>query len=129
MSAIGGGELTKEEAIKLKIYGLVLIGIIIIFLILKVYQIRRKTVSLKMNSVIIKIVAIISSVLMFMLTWFLSSMLIALVWSYSRKGVTIGPLTVSIAEFVASILSSLVAVNTYKASLNAKTGRFYKNKK
>ena len=76
-----------------------------------------------------KFVALLSSIFMFIVTWFLSSMLIAFVWSYSRKETTIGSLTTNIAGLIGLIIASLVATQTFRASLNSNTGRLYRKKK
>lgn len=76
-----------------------------------------------------KFVALLSSIFMFVLTWFLSSMLIAIVWPYSRNEIAIGSLTTNIAGLIGLILAGLVATQTFRASLNSKTGRLYKKKK
>ena len=75
-----------------------------------------------------KIVALLSSIFMFVVTWFISSMLIALVWVYSRTEISIGSLTTNIASFLALIIAGLVAIHTFRASLNSKTGKLYKKK-
>ena len=76
-----------------------------------------------------KTVAVLSSIFMFVVTWFLSSMLIAVVWSYSRKEITIGSLTTNIASFIGLIIAGLVATQTFRASLNSKTGKLYRKNK
>jgi uncharacterized protein YacL len=76
-----------------------------------------------------KIVALLSSIFMFVVTWFISSLLIALVWSYSRTEITIGSLTTNIAGLIGLIIAGLVATHTFRASLNAKTGKLYKKKR
>lgn len=74
------------------------------------------------------IVGLLSSIFMFVFTWFLSGMLIVLVLPFSRKEIVIGSLTTNIAGLIALIIAGLVATQTYRASLNAKTGRLYKKK-
>lgn len=76
-----------------------------------------------------KVVALLSSIFMFVVTWFLSSMLIAILWSYSRKEITIGSLTINIAGFIGLTIAGLVATQTFRASLNSKTGRLFRKKK
>lgn len=75
-----------------------------------------------------KIVALLSSVFMFVVTWFISSMLIALVWSYSRTEITIGFLTANLAVLLSLIIAVLVAIQTFRASLHSKTGKLYRKK-
>ena len=75
------------------------------------------------------IVALLSSIFMFVVTWFISSMIIAMVWSYSRTEITIGFLTTNIAGLLSLIIASLVARQTFRASLHAKTGKLYKKDK
>ena len=74
-------------------------------------------------------VAIVSSLFIFLLVWFLSSMLIAVLWNYSQKQVVIGSLVTDISSLIGLALAGLAATQTFKASLKAKTGRLYRRKK
>ena len=75
------------------------------------------------------IVAFVSSIFIFVATWFLSSIFIAVVWPYSRSEITIGYLTANIAVYIGLIIAGLAAYHTFRASLNSKTGILYRKKK
>ena len=74
-------------------------------------------------------VAVISSLLMFALTWIIVSLLIALIWPYSRTEIADEFLATNIASFIGLIIAGLAAVHTFRASLKAKTGKLYKREK
>jgi uncharacterized protein YacL len=76
-----------------------------------------------------KVVAFISALFMFVLTWFISGMLIAVVWEYSRTEIRLGSLGTNIAGLIGLLVATLVATHTFRASLKAKTGKLYKKNK
>ncbi|MFI4913259.1 MAG: hypothetical protein ACIAQZ_16500 [Sedimentisphaeraceae bacterium JB056] len=70
-----------------------------------------------------KAVAVIGALFMFIATWLISGILVALIWEYSRTEVTIGALSTNIAGLIGFILATLAATHTFRASLKTKTGK------
>lgn len=77
------------------------------------------------------LVALMSSLFIFVPVWLIVSILVAFVWPYSLTAVlTVGIVTANIASLIGLIAAGLAATHTFRASLNAKTGKLYrKNKK
>jgi len=84
-----------------------------------------------MKSVMKYSVALLSSVFMFiavlLLTLFLLAMVLPAKWQQFE--ITIGGLTGNIPGIIGLFLGCLAAAYTFKASLNAKTGKLYRKKK
>lgn len=66
---------------------------------------------------------------MFAMTFLISTLLISLVWPYSRTEITVGALTTNIAGLTGLVIAALAATHTFRASLKSKTGRLYRKKK
>lgn len=72
------------------------------------------------------IVAFISSFLMFLLTWLLVAIPLAVLVPYTQKQIVFEYLITNIASLVGFIVGGLVATQTFRASLKAKTGKLYR---
>ena len=73
--------------------------------------------------------AFVSGLFMFFAVWFLLGLLFLAVMPRAWAGVELGIVEGGIPSLLAAILAGLGATYTFKASLHAKTGRLYKNKK
>ena len=72
------------------------------------------------------IVAFISSFIMFILTWLLVAIPLAVLIPYTQKQIVFEYMVTNIASLAGFILGGLVATQTFRASLKAKTGKLYK---
>jgi len=72
------------------------------------------------------IVAFISSFIMFVLTWLLVAIPLAVLIPYTQKQIVFQYLVTNIASLAGFIVGGLVATQTFRASLKAKTGKLYK---
>ena len=76
------------------------------------------------------LVALISSLFIFVPVWLIVSVVVALVWPDSlTRELSVGILTANIASLIGLIAAGLAATNTFRASLKAKTGKLYRENK
>ena len=72
------------------------------------------------------LVAFVSSFLMFIMTWLLVAIPLAVLIPYTQKPIVFEYLITNIASLAGFILGGLVATQTFRASLKAKTGKLYR---
>lgn len=72
------------------------------------------------------LVAFISSFIMFVMTWLLVAIPLAVLIPYTQKQIVVEYMVTNIASLVGFILGGLVATQTFRASLKAKTGKLYR---
>lgn len=71
-------------------------------------------------------VALVSSFIMFVFTWLLVAVPLAYWWPVTQKQIVFEYLITNIASLAGFIVGGLVATQTFRASLRAKTGKLYK---
>jgi membrane associated rhomboid family serine protease len=72
------------------------------------------------------VVAFIGSFMMFVMTWLLVAILLAVWVPYTQKQIVFEYLVTNIASLTGFIVGGLVATQTFRASLKARTGKLYR---
>ncbi len=72
------------------------------------------------------LVALVSSFLMFVFTWLLVAVPLAVWVPVTQQQIVFEYLVTNIASLVGFIIGGLVATQTFRASLKAKTGKLYR---
>lgn len=72
------------------------------------------------------LVAFIGSFMMFVMTWLLVAVPLAVWVPYTQKQIVFEYLVTNIASLAGFIVGGLVATQTFRASLKAKTGKLYR---
>jgi formate hydrogenlyase subunit 4 len=75
------------------------------------------------------IVAFVGSFLMFVMTWLLVAVPLAVWVPYTQKQIVFEYLVTNIASLVGFVVGGLVATQTFRASLKARTGKLYREEK
>ncbi len=77
------------------------------------------------------VAAIISSFIIFVAVWFLSVLLLIMVFpvSWCQFEITIGFITANLPSLIGLFIGTIAAKYTFTASLHAKTGELYRKKK
>jgi len=77
------------------------------------------------------IVALLSSIFIFIVIWFLIALLFLIVFptEWQKYEISIGCLTANLPSIIGLFVSCFAAQHTFKASLHAKTGKLYRKKK